>query len=42
MTIYFKSRNELRAFGSKNGRKVDKGATSEAGKRWAFVITKND
>lgn len=38
MSIFFKSRNELRAFASKNGKKVDRGSMGAAGKRWAFEI----
>lgn len=38
MTIFFATRAKLRAFASKNGKKVDKGVDSPAGKRYAFVI----
>jgi hypothetical protein len=38
MQIFFKSRNALRAFNSKNGKKTDNGA--KAVKRWAFVVGK--
>lgn len=42
MTIYFTSRAKLRAFGSKNGKKVDKGVDAPVGKRYSFVITKGE
>lgn len=40
MTIFFTSRTSLRAFASKNGVKVDRGANAPVGKRWAFEIKK--
>jgi len=40
MSIYFATRSKLRAFASKNGKKVDNGVDSPAGKRYAFVINK--
>lgn len=39
MTIFFSSRTALRAFASKNGKKVDNGVGAGA-KRWAFKIQK--
>lgn len=42
MTIYFSTRAKLRAFTSKNGKKVDNGASAPAGKRYAFVISKQE
>lgn len=42
MTIHFKTRAQLRAFQSKNGKKVDKGADAPVGKRYAFVISKGE
>lgn len=40
MQLFFKSRTLARAFGSKNGKVVDNGANSPAGRRWAFKINK--
>ncbi|ANA49151.1 hypothetical protein PMW_26 [Pseudomonas phage phiPMW] len=40
MTIFFATRAKLRAFSSKNGKKVDNGANAPVGKRYAFVIAK--
>lgn len=42
MTIFFASRAKLRAFSSKNGKKVDKGVDAPAGKRYAFVMNKGN
>jgi hypothetical protein len=41
MSIFFASRTLLRAFASKNGKKVDNGAAA-GGRRWAFVIGKGE
>lgn len=39
MCIYFSTRNALRAFASKNGKKVDNGPQAGS-KRWAFKLAK--
>lgn len=41
MTIYFPSRTLARAFGSKNGKVVDKGKDAAPGRRWGFQIKKS-
>lgn len=38
MTIFFASRTQARAFGSKNGKMVDKGKEAPVGRRWGFQI----
>lgn len=37
--IYFKTRNEVRSFASKSGRKiVDNGVNAAPGRRWAIKV----
>lgn len=40
MTIFFATRTLARAFTSKNGKVVDHGKDSAAGRRWGFQINK--
>lgn len=40
MTIFFASRTLARAFGSKNGKVVDHGKDTPAGRRWGFRLNR--
>lgn len=40
MTFFFKSRTLARAFTSTNGKVVDMGTDSPAGRRWGFRLNK--